>query len=200
MSARGYPRSLCESDVVFFINTFCRLYDPRRGLGSFPFEMSSRQSDFAIAFDSAIGKKDLAVVKQKRDVGATWLSAAVLLRRWLLREGENFLVLERTSSYDVFETTNSFLSKFNYLLRLLPGWLRPESTERARDLFLNKDTGTQIVCGSIIGESFLGERFSSILLDDFDPLFGKSAKVFNDIQTSTNSRVTISQGAKSFLL
>ena len=200
MSEKDYPRSLCEGDVVFFINTFCRLRDPRRGLGGFPFEMSDKQSDFAITLDSAIGRRDLGVIKRGRNVGATRISGAVLLRKWLFQKEKSFLILGRTLRQVELESRDSFLDRFDFMLSELPNWLKPDCVRKEQCFFHNEDTNSLLFCGSVTGGDLGGERLSSVFFDDFDPSSGNSEKAFQRAQFSTNSRITISQAEANFVL
>ena len=68
----------CKRDVLFFINTFCWLYEPRnsrlRGTTSnvIPFITYEFQDNALLQMNEALGVQDIGIEKS-RDLGATWM-------------------------------------------------------------------------------------------------------------------------------
>ena len=78
----------CKQDILFFINAFCWLYEPRtsrlRGTTSnvIPFITYGYQDDAFLEMHEALGYRDVGVEKS-RDLGATWMFLTLCFHGWL---------------------------------------------------------------------------------------------------------------------
>lgn len=116
----------CKSSILFFCNTFCWSYDPRRQpYGKTPFVTYPFQDDVLTWLVWLIKYGQSGCIEKSRDMGASW--QAVVVAAWLS------LFFEQTSSLfmsmredDVDDKTpeGSLLGKVRFLLRNLPEWMR----------------------------------------------------------------------------
>lgn len=124
-------KDLCRSSILFYCNTFCFTFDPRRppGRKHIPFVTFPMQDDVLTWMVWTAKMMQDGMVAKSRDMGATW--CFIVLISWLV----NFFngnVAHLTSMYedDVDNrTVDSLFGKFRYLQKHLPDWMRNGWTE-----------------------------------------------------------------------
>jgi len=120
---------LCRSSVLYFINTYVWTYDPRRQYHRrIPFVTFPIQ-DQAVEWvlDHIAGDKS-GLLEKSRDVGASWIAAAIAV--WLvLFHGEMVPYFMSMTENEVDKGPNNadvgaLLSKCRYVLENIPVWMR----------------------------------------------------------------------------
>lgn len=119
----------CKRDLLYFVNVFSVLYEPREPLGPavFPFITFDFQDDTLLEMESRLGKRDIPIEKS-RDMGATFMAVAgCCFRRWLFFQRQSFLLVSRTRELvDSAEAdVDTLFFKLDLQLRYLPSWMVP---------------------------------------------------------------------------
>ncbi len=172
---------VCKNDILFFINSFCWIYEPRpealRKLGMrsahLPFITWDFQDDYILWMKNHIDNQKDALTEKSRDMGATWCALAVVLHYWLFGDpGNDFLVGSRKEEYvDRLGQMDALFPKLRFMLYKLPGWMQPLGFDRKKhDNYMrlkNPENGN-----TIKGESnnpYFGTsgRYTAVLLDEF---------------------------------
>ena len=163
----------CRKDIIFFINTFCWTYDPRREpFSRIPMILYEFQEEAVLEIANSINKRDL-LIEKSRDMGASWLCILVLFWFWLFSKSKIAILLgSRVEAYvDDIENPKALMWKWDFIMRNLPNWIKPKGyreSEHRRHLHIyNPETGS--VCdGESTNENFAkGDRRTAILLDEF---------------------------------
>jgi hypothetical protein len=120
---------MCSRDLLFFINTFCFTYDPRRipKITELPFITYDYQD---VAFDdilSAITNKYDQLTEKSRDMGASWMYLMVFLWYFCFVSYSAFRLLSRNEDLvDKDEDPDCLFWKILFTLKRLPKFLQPE--------------------------------------------------------------------------
>ena len=167
----------CKHDILFFINSFCWLYEPRgsrlRGTTSnvIPFITYDFQDDAFLRVEKAIGNRDIGIEKS-RDLGASWMFLTTFFYHWMFHDFSLFGVMSRTADLvDKVGKRDTLFWKLEFLLKGdanmggLPKWMRP-NTYRTQMLMENRDNGSSIVGASTTEDSFRGSRCKCIGIDE----------------------------------
>lgn len=155
----------CRRDCLFFINTFCWIYDPRRGL-TLPFITYPFQDESIAEVEEAIGSHDL-VAKKSREMGWSWLVLATLFHRWCFFDLQSFLLVSRKEEYvEKRGDPKTLMWKIDFLWKNLPEWLRPrrDASKLHRH---NLDNDSTIDGESTTGDVAAGDRRTAIVMDEF---------------------------------
>ena len=184
----------CRKDPIFFINTFCWTYDPRREpFSRIPMILYDFQEEAVLVIANSINKQDL-LIEKTRDMGASWLCILVFFWTWLTSKNRiTFLLGSRVESYvDDTENPKSLMWKWDFVMRNLPNWMKPkgysESEHRRHLHILNPETGS--VCdGESTNKNFArGDRRTAILLDEFAAV-DLGEEVCRSTRDATNCRI-----------
>jgi len=170
----GVLRAACRVDPFFYLNTFCWTANPARPYArkKVPFITYGFQDrGLEIIFDSLEESFDVQVEKS-RQMGASWLFAAVIQYCWLFRQGQNFLMLSRSDEYvDRSNEPKSLFWKLDYINANLPVWLMPVGWDRKRHRLvkrmINPSNGNTIVGEATTEDSGRGGTFTAVLHDEF---------------------------------
>ncbi len=159
---------MCARDILFYINTFGWLLEPREAK-KFPFITYDFQDPFILTIQEAVGNHDL-VTEKSRDMGATWCHLYVMEHFWHFHAHHTFLLLSRKEELvDKRGDPKSLMVKLDFIHEHQPGWLVPWK-ERNKLHMRNLDME-----GTIDGEStneFAGvaDRRTGLLLDEFSKM------------------------------
>lgn len=182
----------CREDVLFFINMFCWLNEPRaRGKQpkAVPFCTFPMQERAIETLVKSIGAEDV-LIEKSRDVGATWFVLAVFLWFWLFHPGCNFLMVSRNEKLvDDSSNPKSLFWKLDHLMGHMPHWMLP-NFERQKLKLANLDNGSEIDGESTTGDLARGDRRLAIFMDElpaFEIQDGLAA--MDATQYATDSRV-----------
>lgn len=127
-------REMCKRDILFFLNVFCWLLEPRKKK-TLPFitrwyqddgykEIIKCTGDPNVDMDDQDDQCDLAFEKS-REVGATWM--ALYFALWcclFFRDVHIGLTSKNEDSVDNSKDPDSLMSKLDFALKKLPAFLR----------------------------------------------------------------------------
>jgi len=135
---------LCRRDILFFINSFLYVFEPRRP-AVLPFITWDFQDRAILLMDQFVGKRDIGLEKS-RDMGATWIYLTVFFHRWLFFPRQTFGLVSRTEDLvDSKDDPDCLMWKIDFHLENLPDWMRPPTT-RVR-LNIKNEANNSIISG-----------------------------------------------------
>ncbi len=181
-------RFACCRDLLFYINTFCWILEPRDGAVlpfiTYPFQ------DLALGVIlSCIGREDL-VIEKSRDMGASWMCLTVPEWLWKFHRNQSFLLLSRKEELvdkrgDPKELFYKF--EFNHQRDRQPGWITPDS-RRMKMMKENVENGS--LAGGESTNTFAGvaDRKTMLLLDEFSKMQGQDV-IARGTRDVTRSRI-----------
>ena len=184
----------CRKDPIFFINTFCWTYDPRKEpFSRIPMILYDFQEEAVLVIANSLNKEDL-LIEKTRDMGASWICILTLFWAWRFsRNRISILLGSRVESYvDDTENPKSLMWKWDYVMRNLPNWVKPKGyneNEHRRHLhILNPETGS-VTDGESTNKNFArGDRRTAILLDEFAAV-EQGDEVLRSTRDATNCRI-----------
>ena len=156
-----------KRDIVFWFNTFCWTFDPRKPTPEIPFELFPYQSWFVKEIEERINLQQDWGVEKSRDMGISWLVILVLQHGWLFKPGWSLHVGSRREvEVDSTITDPSTLfGKFRFNLYRLPRWMRPKTRDKKLSLYNLKNKN--ILTGESANPSFgRGQRHRCIVMDE----------------------------------
>lgn len=156
-----------QQDIVFWFNTFCWTFDPRKSQPHIPFELYPYQEWFVKEIEKRIENQEDWGVEKSRDMGVSWLVMLVLQHGWLFKPGWSAHVGSRReaevdkANYD----TSTLFGKFRYNLSRLPYWMRPSVTDKKLSI-INLENGN-LLSGESANPSFSrGHRHRCVVMDE----------------------------------
>jgi hypothetical protein len=162
--------SLCEKDVVYFINNFIYTYDPRTEDKTLPMILYPFQEDFINKLEENYRAKKSLLVEKSRDMGFSWVILAWLVHHFLFDRGFSAgLASRKQHLVDDLGNMGSLMQRMRFMLNKLPSFLRKDWDEKkcSKLMMITLDSmGTQITgeSGDEIGR---GDRKSVYILDEF---------------------------------
>ena len=194
---------MCREDVLFWINSFCLLFEPRREKKTtIPFNSWPHQDDVIAAVAHFLGKRDVGVNKSRGE-GCSWLVLMVFLHRWLFDTKDGFgsygLVSLNEDLVDDAKNPDSLMWKLDWQLLHLPEWMLPEGfnwsncRSKTDHVLLNPETGATIKGFACTQNVASGGRKTAFLMDEL----GKWPRPQDSIamtstQSVTHSRIIVS--------
>jgi len=195
----------CHEDILFFINAFCWLYEPRnsRLVGTtsnvIPFITYPFQDEAFTEMNDILGDRDIGIEKS-RDLGATWMFLTLFFYHWMFRDFSSLGIMSRNADLvDKPGKKDTLMWKLDFLLLGdgnkggLPGWMRPRSTYRSIMLMENRDNGSTFEGASTTEDAFRGGRKKAIGIDEFAAFpSGDDYKSLAAAQHATDCRIFVS--------
>jgi len=120
---RRHIWEMCRRDCAFFVVTFAVIFEPRPLPRWLPFNLWSDQVSLLAWLEEIFGVRHAALCKT-RGIGATWLSCAFELHKWLFVPECKIGVVTKDKDLLVSKDSNSLLGKYEYLYERLPGWAK----------------------------------------------------------------------------
>lgn len=168
-SSRGTLIEMCRADVLFYLNSFGWIFEPRESL-EIPFLTYPFQDEFLLILKNAMGRHDL-VVEKSRDMGASWCCIAAPQHEWMFsRNIATFLFLSRKEELvDKSGDPKSLFWKFDYLTQRLPHWMMPP-VEAMKMHRRNAANGSSVDGESTNEFAGVADRRLTLLLDEFSKM------------------------------
>jgi hypothetical protein len=115
---------VCKSDILFWINTFVSIQNPRWNEPVIPFVTFPYQDRFISWMMSGLRAHRTQVVLKSREMGFTWLAAAVVA--WLSMFYPNWISYMMSLTEKVIDnrTINSLFGKVRWIIGAQPEWMR----------------------------------------------------------------------------
>lgn len=186
----------CKYDSIFFCNTFCWTYDPRKEYPHLPYILYPKQEELFRYLEDSLkkantGEKINLLIDKPRDVGATytvmtWILWKVLFDNFSARVGS------RKEDYvDKRGETDTLFYKIDYNLSKLPKWLLPKESNRANMIYENMDIGSSVSGESANPNFGRGGRKSLIVFDELG-FWDWAKSSWESAGESTNFRIAMS--------
>lgn len=187
----------CADDPLFFINTFCYILEPRVGeesSGMIPFNTWAHQDPVIASLAYYFGRRNV-VGDKSRAQGASWIMMALFV--WAFCFRPNCILgmgSKDESTADDPDNPESLGWKFDFLLSMLPEWMKPAVKRTAsKHTWSNLDSGAYLKAYAATAGIGRGGRFTCFFLDEsaFFPPGSDRDAVANLIET-TNGVVMLS--------
>ncbi len=195
----------CEHDVLFWMNAFCWLYEPRprivdgvRMPMTIPMITWPHQDVAIDKIKANLGFEDILVTKSRGE-GMSWIAVLLAIHDWIFMPETKIGIVSRTEeAADDPEDSDSIFWKIDWELTKLPQWM---SGVKGKDFkrIIDRHTLTNfrnrsiIKAGAATGDVFRGGRLTYAIMDEF-AFFkkGDDAEALNSSHGATNSRLFIS--------
>ena len=181
--------AMCARDILFYINTFCWTYDPRKTPSAIPFITYKYQDDAIWKIENAINEGHDLFIEKSRDMGASWMSTTVFEHQFHFVPLRSFLLVSRKEDYvDKTEDPKSLMWKIDFVHRNQPKWLLP-NINRIKLHIYNEDNASTIDGESTTGDVARGDRRGAILLDEFAAVREEGYRCLKATADATNCRI-----------
>ena len=188
---------LCKEDILFWVNSFCATYNPRKNPSTIPF-ITYEYEDVLILdiVDSIKNQKDILIDKS-RDMGVTWCVLLVFTWFWQFHgEGYDFLCGSRKENLiDVSGDMSTLFEKLRFLIRNQPKWMRPhgfDAKAHCNYMRIINPKSKSTMMGEATNPSFSrGGRYRGIFLDEF-AFWEVDEAAWRASADSTNCRIVVS--------
>lgn len=173
-------RAACAASFIFWVNAFGYTFH-QKWVDSegkevaitgddchVPFITWKIQDDAALEIISCILRGEDVLIDKTRDMGASWMVAAIFQWFWQFQPNSTFLEVSRKEMYvDQRGNMDSLFEKHRYMTRMQPVWLRPKRVRDNSMLLENQDINSSIIGESTNDDVGQGGRKTAILLDEF---------------------------------
>ncbi len=182
---------MCSRDFLFYINTFCWIYEPRQPDGVIPFITYPYQDEVLRIKAAAVGERHINEIKS-RDVGASWM--ALILVDWFCRfRPMTAIGLVSRNEVAVWRTGDSdtLLWKLDFLQDWTPAFLKGDV--HPAGLVREYANGSSVTGWSATGDTGRGGRKLFVVGDEaafFDVNDGYRAQ--SSLQKVTNTYDSLS--------
>ena len=127
----GLQLRKCKHSVIYFINAYCRLYEPRnaaKGLPTnIPFKLRPKQEELVTWLLEREETTTSGLIEKSRDEGMTFLICAFFLHHWLFVPGfAGTIGSRKLELVDQLGDPKTIFAKFRYMLYQLPKWMLPK--------------------------------------------------------------------------
>ena len=192
----------CKRDVLFWMNVFGWLYEPRPMLGPdgkklpmvIPFITWPHQDPVILEIKENLGLKDIGMEKARGE-GASWLSVMLAEHEWLYEPMSAIgLVSRNEEAVDSADDPDTLMWKIAWSLTKLPPWMTPNYTRKLTDHTLkNHDNGSTISGYAATGDVASGGRKKWFLMDELAKFpRGPDVEAMASTQHVTECRLIVS--------
>lgn len=166
--ARLTFRRMCAEDILFYVNVFCWIFEPRDA-AELPFITYPFQDETILILQDCLGKSDL-VIEKTRDMGASWCCVTAYQHPWKFTDRFTGLMLSRKEELvDRSGDPKSLFWKFDYLEQNLPSWLR-DGVDAMKMHRENQRTHSSVDGESTNEFAGVADRRRGILLDEYSKM------------------------------
>lgn len=157
LSKKEIIREIVKSgkDPVYFINNYCRISHPLKGL--IPFKTFDYQDDLLNDFND----HRFTVILKARQLGISTIVAAYVVWLMLFHRDKNILVMATK-----FSTAANLVKKVKMIMRNLPDWIRIASISIDNRTSFELSNGSQIKATSTSGDAGRSEALSLLVIDE----------------------------------
>lgn len=162
----------CRRDILFWFESFCWTFDPRRTPSEVPFKLYPFQRWFVKELYQAIADQYDIGIEKSRDMGVSWLVILTFQYCWLFHPGWNFHIGSRKEDeVDKRGNISTLMEKARFNFNRLPRWMKPKDwNDKTDDNFMrlrNPNNGNLITGESACSSFGRGGRYRAMLLDEF---------------------------------
>lgn len=201
----------CRKDFVFWVETFCWIFEPRPEAGRpqvMPFIMWDCQIPVALTIIENLGHRDIGLEKARGE-GATWICLMIILWRWLFApDMESYGLVSRSEEVaDSSEDPDSLGWKLDWQLKQLPLWMagvktvpggQPKDFTRniTKHTWTNHRNQCTISAYAATGNLASGGRKTAFLMDELAKFpRGPDEEAMSSTEPVTNCRILVSTPA-----
>ena len=190
---------MCRADVVFFVNSFGWLLEPRErdaDLRKIPFITWDAQEELFTLLGETYAVESTGVEKC-RDVGATWIHIYDVLHKLLFDPNSTHLLVSAKEE-NVWNpgAPKALFSKLDFALKMLPSWLLPEIDKRERR-YWNTENGAVITGEATVEAVGRSDRVTTAFCDELAHV-PKAKKMLTALGAVTNCKRICSTPAGPF--
>ena len=188
---------LCKEDILFWCNTFCSTYNPRKNPSTIPFITYEYEDKLILDLVDAIKNQKDFLIDKSRDMGVTWCVLLVFTWFWQFHgEGYDFLCGSRKEQYiDGIGNMDTLMEKIRFLIRNQPKWMRPKDFDWKRDSnymkIVNPESKATITGEATNANFSRSGRRRAIFFDEF-AFWETDAEAWRASADSTNCRLVVS--------
>ena len=142
-------------DPVYFINNYCRISHPMKGLISF--KTYPYQDDLLRDFNDY----RFTVILKARQLGISTITAAYCVWMMLFHRDKNVLVMATK-----FGTASNLVKKVKAMMKNLPPWIRISDIKVDNRSSFELGNGSQIKATSTSGDAGRSEALSLLVIDE----------------------------------
>lgn len=158
---------MCARDPLFWLNTFCWVYEPRGKRDKvLPYVTWEFQDKALLAMEARVGLRD-ATIEKSRDTTGTWSALGLTVHHFQFEEWFSAMLVSRNQDLvDKTDDPDCLFWKVLFLLRSQPAWLRPH-VERNLLKLRNADNDATITGASTTGNVGRASRKTLVVIDEF---------------------------------
>lgn len=180
---------MCARDSLFWLTTFCVLFEPRPEPQILPFIPWSNQVPVWKELERWLGVCDLGLEKSRGE-GASWMITMLCLHKWIyLPMFAAGFVSKDEASVDNPENPDSLFWKIQFQLDHLPFWMMNEEwydRSRKDHTFVNELNGATLSGFAATGTVASGGRKTVMVMDEL----GKFPRGFDQAAMNSTQHVT----------
>jgi hypothetical protein len=184
-----------KRDTVWFINNFGYTVDPRDATSPLkPFILFPIQEDLVRFMESNYLEGKWAILEKSRDVGATWILSAVLVKHWLFTPNFKGAVGSRKAHLvDKAGDPDCIFEKIRLFIRYLPEWLKPPGWDDkpSKTMLIHNPQNNATITGEAGDAVGRGGRSGLYFLDEA-AFIERSSKVMSALSANTNCLIQVS--------
>jgi hypothetical protein len=145
----------CGKDPQFFIDNYCRISHPLRGL--IPFKTYNYQKDLLKDFNDY----RFNIILKARQLGISTISAGYIVWFMLFHRDKNILVIATK-----FGTAANLVRKVKSIMKHLPEWIKISKIVTDNKTSFELSNGSQIKAGTTSGDAGRSEALSLLVIDE----------------------------------
>lgn len=192
-------RKQAKIDPVYFIDTFCYIFNPKQKPFNIRFKLFPFQKRLVRDLVFAIRNGEDLFVEKTREMGVSYTILATFMWFWLSEPASNFLIGSRKEDYvdnrrggTTGNKEESLFGKLDYMLSRLPPYILPEGFDREHHFtymsLVNPQNGNAISGESSNPNFSRGGRMKAIFLDEF-AFWAEQGAVWGATADTTNCRI-----------
>ena len=201
---REWLMERCRNDFIFFLETFCWIYEPRPESGRpevIPFIPWTHQRPAIEEILLHLGYRDIGLEKARGE-GASWVCLMIILWRWLFWDMQAFGLVSRNElAADNPEDPDSLGWKIDWQMSKLPLWMvGKKNVDYTRNVskhtWINKRNGSAITAYPATGDLASGGRKTAFFMDELSKFpRGPDEEAMSATEPVTNCRLLVSTPA-----
>lgn len=162
----------CREDILFYVNTFLFLYEPRERSTDIPFITYPYQDKVLTEILAAIRDREPLLMQKCRTMGASWMSITALDHQCRFEKGRKFGLMSRSADLvDLKGDADSLFWKLDFLQKYLPTWF-PRCIHTRNMIADYPETESNITGAATVEASNVGGRATALFIDElsrYDP-------------------------------
>ena len=180
-------RAKCAADPLFFINSFCYTYDPRKTPSTIPFITYGYQDDYIKGLIRCIEEEIDSATEKSRDMGFSWMIVVLQLWSFLFKRYSSLYGSYKEDYVDSKGNMDAHFERIRYVLDRLPSWMKPGDLVDKYMNLSSQSLGADI--SGDTGQNFgTGGRRKFVIMDEF-ALWPFDLKAFRKTSDVTRCRI-----------